>query len=424
MNRLLHALAKSNFAISEEGVHGYFPLAQSIMRGSHVFTPQPLVDDEIIPDYDDEENDSPAVADVETGRIIVMRVTGVMLHYGGMCSYGTEDYANRINGYLADESVSGLIILADTPGGEVDGIETLREAVVNFRAQKPLITLVNDGTLASGGVWAFAASSEIYSSNTISMVGSIGVLCSMLDIRKAMEKNGIKQVVIRAPQSSDKARTYTDALDGKDAVLLAELKFICDRFFEVVKTDRGDKLTSDEWNTGKMFFAGDAQRIGLIDGIKNYPEVVARMQELIAQNQNPNTMLKRFPKVAALKGAETITAESLEAANEEIEAYGIPGVSLVLDAELEPLQAAAETIEGLNTTISAHVASIALKDTEIIALNAKVVTLQAKVDGKPAVAPTGLSAEDDSIPDTGGELDYVPTSVDLEKARLQALFAE
>jgi len=423
MNKLLAALAKGYFAISEEGVHGYFPLAQSIMRGSHVPQPVKLADDDFEPAYDDGDgdtcpDDTPTTQqdDQYTGRIAVMRVTGVLMHYGGACSYGTEDYANRINQYAMDDSIAGLIILADTPGGQVDGIETLRLAVVNFREKKPLITLVNDGCLASGGVWGFGASTEIYSANTISMIGSVGVMCTLMDIRKALEKNGIRQVIIRAPQSVDKGKAYSDALDGKEAQLLAELEFLCNRFIEVVQIDRAGKLTSDEWNTGKMFFAADAQRIGLIDGIKSYAEVVGRIQELIAQNQNQDKMFgNKLPKVAALKDAATITATDLEAANEEISAFGINGVTLCLDTELESISANANKLAGLESSITA-------KDGEIATLTEKVIALGAKLAGKPAEEPKSPAAQQDNIPGTETELAYEPTSVDLEKARQNALW--
>ncbi|SEM66062.1 serine protease, ClpP class [Mucilaginibacter gossypiicola] len=422
MSLLVSALAKGYFAISEEGVHASFPYAQAVLSGKlepkAAELPKDTFERVVLDDEFDDgcEGDITISQDDEyTGRIAVMRVTGVMMHYGGMCSYGTEDYAARINEYAADESIAGLIILADTPGGQVDGIETLRLAVQSFRAQKPLLTLVNDGSMASGGVWAFIGSTEVYAANMLCMLGSVGVMATLLDIRKALEMNGIEQIIIRAPQSVDKNKDVEDALNGKKAALLAELKFICDRFLNVVTDDRADKLTSDEWKTGKMFFAEDAQRIGLIDGIKNYTEVVARMQQLIAQNQDQNKMFgNKLPKVAALKGVETITAENLEAANEEIEAFGIKGVTLCLDSEIEQLTAVEGQLTTANNTIAAHVKTIGEKD-------AKIAALQAKVDAKPGSEPVSPGAERDNIQPTAGTQEAELTSVEKELRQMYAM---
>ncbi|MES2810026.1 MAG: S49 family peptidase [Bacteroidota bacterium] len=419
MDKLISAFAKDYFAITDQAVHAYFPIAQAILNGTYIPAAVELVADEF---EDVETEESIPQNDEFTGRIAVMSITGVLMHYGGACSYGAVDYATRIDAYRMDDTISGLIIKGDGPGGQVQGTKTLRESLESFAKVKPVILLVDDGNIASALVWALSPATEIYASNAICQVGSVGVMACFMDVRKAMEKQGISEVVIYAPQSVDKNKDHQDALDGKPQAVREKLRFLCEAFMADVADSRGEKLTSDEWNTGKMFFAADAQRIGLIDGIKNYPEVVARMQELIAQNQNPNNMLKRFPKVAALKGAETITAESLEAANEEIEAYGIPGVSLVLDAELEPLQAAAETIEGLNTTIATHVNTIGANATKITELEGKIVSLQAKLDGKPAEEPVTPKAKDDIIPATGAvEEESFETSTDREAAQMRDL---
>ncbi|MDB4919836.1 S49 family peptidase [Mucilaginibacter sp.] len=419
--KLISALAKDYWAITEDAVNTYFPIAQSILNGTHVLKAETLADDEFEPvDLDDDNSETIASPDSYTGRIAVMSIIGVLMHYGGPCSYGAVDYANRIDEYRNDESIAGLIVKGDGPGGQVQGTKTLREAFQRFAAVKPLITIVDDGVVASALVWAFSPSTEIYCSNAICEFGSVGIVACFMDVRKAMEMNGIKQVVIYAPQSTQKNKDFQDALDGKPAAVIAKLKFVCETFITDVADDRADKIKADTWKNGEMFFAEEAVTIGLIDGIKSYTEVVARMQELIAQNQNENIMLQnKLPKVAALKGATLASAADLQAANEDIEAYGIAGVTLCLDSELEALQSSAETIAGLQTTATANTALIAAKDGEINTLKAEKVALQAKLDGRPAVEVTGTPAPKDVI---AGEVvvDAFETSVDKEAKALQA----
>lgn len=405
MSKLISAFAKDNWAITGDAVHTYFPLVQSILNGNHQPTAEDLPEDDF--ESDEEATTKP---DEFTGRIAVMSITGVLMHYGGMCSYGAVDYANRIDAYRMDESISGLIIRGDGPGGQVQGTKTLREAIANFKAVKPLLVLVDDGCIASALVWAFTAASEIYCSNNISQVGSVGVMACFMDVRKAMEMEGYKEIVIYAPQSTDKNKDMTDALDGKLDAVKAKLKFLCDDFIADVAAGRAGKLTSDEWNTGKMFFAEDATRIGLIDGIKNYPAVVARMQELIALNQNSNNMAligsNKLPKMAALKGKADITAEDLDPVNEEITAFDINGVTVCLDTELQALQASHDELPTLKATVSAH-------ETLIANLQQENTALKAKVAGKPAAEPIAPSAEADVIDGTE-KLNAYETSVDRE----------
>ena len=411
MSKLLSAFVNDHFAISEEAVHRYLPIAQSIYNGTYQPAAEDLPDDDLIPDEADDDDDQLPQQDTYTGKIAVMSITGVLMHYGGMCSYGAVDYANRIDAYRTDPDISGLIIKADGPGGQVQGTKTLHDAVANFRAQKPLLVMVDDGIMASAHVWALLSATEVYCSNTICRVGSVGVMACFLDVRKAMEMNGLKEILIYAPQSTDKNKDYTDALDGKPAALQAELKFLCETFITEVANNRQGKLTSTEWNTGKMFFAEEAARIGLIDGVKNYTEVVARMQELIALNQKSNNMsllgTNKLPKTAALKGIAAITAEQLDPVNAEITEFGIAGVTMALDSELAVLQASHDKLPTVEAALTAAEGREATLITEVAALKAKLST-------KPGAAVTAPAAtETDEIPGTG-EVDAFLTDVDRE----------
>ncbi|MGY0037654.1 S49 family peptidase [Pedobacter sp. NJ-S-72] len=163
-------------------------------------------------------------------------------------------------------------------------------------------------------------------------------MASIIDARKAMKDNGINQIVVYAPQSTDKNKEYRDALDGDTTAIEDNLKFICETFISRVGNNRKGKLTSQEWNSGNMFFAEQALTIGLIDGISSFEDVVKRASILATQNQNQNstTSLNNnqnnmgifgsdFPVLNALKeqSAGTITAQQISAVNAELVSKGI-----------------------------------------------------------------------------------------------------
>lgn len=64
---------------------------------------------------------------------------------------------------------------------------------------------------------------------------------------------------------------------------LEELSVIADQFINAITANRSGKIKNSEWKSGKMFFAKDAQRIGLIDGIKTFSQIVKRMEFVINQ---------------------------------------------------------------------------------------------------------------------------------------------
>jgi ClpP class serine protease len=425
---LRSALAlRGNFAISEDAVHEYLPLLQSYYRNQIEFKAEDLPDDDVInPDDGDFDEDQDTIApDTESSKIIVMNIHGPIMHYGGACSYGAVDYATRLRAYADDNTIMAGMIDFDTPGGQVEGTETWAAAVQYFASKKPIIGFCEDGKIASAGIWGAVYCTEIYAGNTLCRFGSVGVMACLMDARKAMEMEGIKEVIMYAPQSTDKNKTGQDAIDGKTAAYIADLKFICDRFINVVSTQLADRLTSEEWNSGKMFFAEDAQRIGLINGIKTRDEVIARLQELSIKNNQSNMFGNKFAALSALSGvaAASITAEQLTAVNEQIAAQKIDGITAVLDSELETAQQAVAKVAGFETQINALNTKVTGYEASIKDKDAQIAKLQAKLDGKPAEDPTGHQAADDKITPTAGAVieASIETSVDRELAAMHAM---
>jgi ClpP class serine protease len=109
-------------------------------------------------------------------------------------------------------------------------------------------------------------------------LGSVGSYCTLLDYSGYLEKEGIKMHQIYAPQSVDKNKDYKDAIAGDYSAIEADLKIHVDEFISFVKTARGDKAAANEstWGTGKMFYADEAVKLGLADGIKSFEQVISK----------------------------------------------------------------------------------------------------------------------------------------------------
>jgi protease-4 len=166
--------------------------------------------------------------------------------------------------------------LVDSPGGQVDGTASFANAIKSF--SKPMIGYVDDGMAASAAMWMISAADEVYASLEQDQVGSIGVYTSIADWNAYFEKQGLKVLDIYAPQSTDKNKGYYDALKGNEDLIKEELSVIAANFISAVKQNRGDVTTANQsaWDSGKMFYAKDATKIGLIDGVKSFDQVISK----------------------------------------------------------------------------------------------------------------------------------------------------
>ncbi|MDH7463980.1 S49 family peptidase [Chitinophagaceae bacterium 26-R-25] len=214
--------------------------------------------------------------------IAVVTMAGPMLKYGDMCSYGMTEYAAIMSKLGNAGNVSGIIIDIDSPGGQADGTALLSDTISRVKQRKPVISLINDGMAASAGYWIASSGTEVYVTQPTDQVGSIGVYTTIADWNAHYQEYFKLPVMdIYAPQSTDKNKDYKDAINGDDTAIKEDLSVLAQQFINTVKKNRAGKLTSDVWSTGKMFYAKDAQKIGLIDGIKSFDQVIARMNQLI-----------------------------------------------------------------------------------------------------------------------------------------------
>lgn len=224
--------------------------------------------------------------DAPKNSIAIIPVSGPIMKNGGDCGEaGAVHFTNWIKSANESDRITGIILQIDSPGGMVDGTQTVVDAIRASR--KPVISFVDDGMMASAAVWIGTAAHEVYASHKTDTIGSIGVYTTLLDYRGYLEKMGLKELEIYAPQSADKNKAYRDALDGNEALIKEKLSFICDRFIAGVKENRKGKLNLEEENpfTGKMYKADQAISIGLIDGYSTIEKVAARIYELAKQEE-------------------------------------------------------------------------------------------------------------------------------------------
>lgn len=271
------------------------------------------------------------LATLPEGSIAMLTLAGPVTKYGDICAHGMIDHAATIKRIADSANIKGLILNIDSPGGEASGTAMLAGVVADAGKKKPVIAFVDDGIAASAAMWIASAANEIYVTQKTDRVGSVGVYTTIADWATHYQeyyKLTVKEVY--APQSTDKNKEYYDALNGNEQPLKEELAVLAQEFIDTVAANRAGKIKGTEWQTGKMFYAKDALRIGLIDGIKSLDQVVRRMDSLI-KNQPPKSNTMAFEKT--LKAA---ASESFEV---------VDGGFLLSETELNNIEASLDAHE-------------------------------------------------------------------------------
>lgn len=193
----------------------------------------------------------------------------------------SSGFARLLKVARQDETVKGVIISVNSPGGEVVPSDLIAHEIDLFRKQsgKPVYVSVQQMS-ASGAYWATAACDRIYA-QTNSMVGSIGVIYTSFVVKDTLDKIGISPVVVKSSRSQMKDKGSPFRVPTADEIvdIQKDIDTVHDRFIDIVaaarKLDR-EKVVAHA--TGDVFDGPEAVNAGLIDELGYMEDVIAALQ--------------------------------------------------------------------------------------------------------------------------------------------------
>jgi len=221
------------------------------------------------------------------GSVAVIALRGDMLKEGTMCSYGTEEIAAALREAADSPKIIGVRLDIDSGGGAVDAIAPMLDAIRYAQSlNKPVVASCD--LCASAAYYVACHCNEIVADNAISAeFGSIGVMIQFPDYAKYYEQKGIKIHTIYSDLSNYKNAPFEAALKGDYKSIKEEtLNPLAREFQQAVKTHRRQlDAQVDGILAGRMFFAAEAKRVGLIDAIGDRDMATQEVRRLSASMQ-------------------------------------------------------------------------------------------------------------------------------------------
>lgn len=215
--------------------------------------------------------------------VAVLPVVGVsakranlMMQVSGGVS--TEILAREIRAAAADESVHSIILRIDSPGGTVDGTQTLAQLVREVGQTKPVVSLAG-GLMASAAYWYGSAASAIYIEDATTQVGSIGVVATHTDVSAAEAADGYKTTEIVAGKYKRIASNYAPLSKEGRATMQGQVDAIYAVFLDAVAAHRGvsAEQVHEQMADGRLFMGDAAIAAGLVDGVATLEQLVAQL---------------------------------------------------------------------------------------------------------------------------------------------------
>jgi protease-4 len=220
-------------------------------------------------------------------RLALITVEGMItadsVSGGGPFSAGTAGsvgIVKQIYQAMEDETVKGVLLRINSPGGSAAGSDEIYRAVRELRKSKKVVASMGD-VAASGGYYIASACDYIYA-NGATLTGSIGVIFSLVNWGEAADKLGISENSLHAGEYKDIGSPWRPMKDSERAEMQRLLDQVHSQFISAVDEGREnlDEAQVRKLATGMIFTGEEAASNGLIDAVGGMRAAETKLREL------------------------------------------------------------------------------------------------------------------------------------------------
>ncbi len=194
-----------------------------------------------------------------------------------------------------DPRVRAVILIIDSPGGEVLASDEIYRAIEEFQDQagKPVIASMQS-LAASGGYYAAAPCRWIIA-HQLTLTGSIGVIMQGYNYRGLMDKVGVRPEVFKSGRFKDMlsgSKREEDISPEERQMVQSLVDETFSRFKNVVRQgrnkahefngDSGRELSPawEEYADGRILSGAQAYEHGFVDELGNFEQAVDRARHM------------------------------------------------------------------------------------------------------------------------------------------------
>jgi len=229
------------------------------------------------------------------GAIAVLRLYGMLVPRASDFAeqfglVGVERFTQNFRAALADDSIAGIMLDVDSPGGSVYGIMELADEIYRARAQKPIVAIANS-LAASAAYWIGTSAGEFYVTPG-GEAGSIGVFAAHQDLSQALDKAGIRTTLIAA----GKHKTEGNPFEPLDAEARRHVQARVDAYYSAfvknVARNRGVDVATvrNGMGQGRMLSAQAAKVEGMVDDVLPFDAVVRKLAQRAGEGKAANRL--------------------------------------------------------------------------------------------------------------------------------------
>lgn len=256
-------------------------------------------------------------------KIAVIRVEGLIIGGDTPAVWGQTVTSGSIKAQLdkaaADDSVNGVILDVNSPGGEVIACDEIYNRIRQFRQTtgKPVVTCMH--SFAASGGYYIAAPTDHIVANRMTLTGSIGVIIPGYNYHELLQdKLGISPQVYKRGEMKDMGSGARPTNEKEVELLQGIVDQNYDEFTKIVAEGRGlevEAFRQGPAGDSRILTGQDALQLQLVDELGYFDNAIAAARRLTG-DQGAGVVRYRYrvSPLDLLVGAQAKTKVDLGAA--------------------------------------------------------------------------------------------------------------
>ncbi|MFC5558300.1 signal peptide peptidase SppA [Ureibacillus thermophilus] len=218
-------------------------------------------------------------------RIALLTVDGVIQDVGSSTPWSAVGYDHQmflasLEQILEDDTVKGVVLSVDSPGGGVIESAEIHKKLVQIKEEKGIPIYVSMGSMAASGGYYISAPADKIFAHRETITGSIGVIMQSYNYSELADKLGIEFETIKSGEHKDMFNGTRPATDEEKAMLQEMINESYEEFVDVVEQGRGmSEADVKKIADGRILSGSQAMRAGLVDELGSLEEAIQSLRE-------------------------------------------------------------------------------------------------------------------------------------------------
>lgn len=218
-------------------------------------------------------------------KVAVLYAEGEIAQSGS--GIASSKIVNQIKKITKDDSIDAVVLRVNSPGGDAQAAELIREELQALAKAKPLVCSFGEYA-ASGGYWISAQAQKIFSDES-TLTGSIGVFSLAINYGKGLKEHLKINAVELGTHRHSAMGSGVRPLDDEEVAYNQKLvEHIYDKFMGIVSDGRKMSIAQvDSIAQGRVWTGTQGVEVGIVDKIGGIEDAI-KYAACIALGKDPD----------------------------------------------------------------------------------------------------------------------------------------